>query len=135
MKVSRYALGLALLLGACTGRTKLTEINEERVFFDFDKSTITSDAKGGLLAQSEFLKANPNVKVVVEGHCDERGTREYNLALGARRANASKQVLVKDGVAANRVKTVSYGKDRPWKKGAGEGVWKYNRNTTTIEVK
>ena len=135
MKVSRYALGLALLLGACTGRTKLTEINEERVFFDFDKSAITSDAKDGLLAQSEFLKANPNVKVVVEGHCDERGTREYNLALGARRANASKQVLVKDGVAASRVKTVSYGKDRPWKKGTGEGVWQYNRNTTTIEVK
>ena len=136
MKVSRYALGLVLLLGACGGRTaKITDINEQRVFFGFDRYDITPEARTGLLAQSEFLKANPNVRVVIEGHADERGTREYNLALGARRANASRQVLINDGIEPNRIRTVSYGKDRPWKRGTGEAVWRYNRNTTTREVR
>lgn len=137
MKVLNYAAisGLALLLAGCPGSSTVTDINNQRVFFAFDSAEISSDAKDGLLAQSEFLKANPNVKVQVAGNADERGTREYNLALGARRANAAKSVLVKDGVEAKRVKTISFGKDRPWRSGTGESVWQYNRNATTTEVK
>ena len=132
MQVSKYvALGILPLLAACGGTAQISDINEQRVFFDFDKSDIRKDAKEGLLAQSEYLKQNPDVKIQVAGNCDERGSVEYNLALGARRANASKQVLVKDGVDAKRIKTVSYGKERPWKQGTGESVWKWNRNTTT----
>ena len=133
MKVSKYALGLALLLGACG--TKLTDINNQKVFFAYDSAAISKDAKSGLLAQSEYLKEHKDAKVQVAGNCDERGTVEYNLALGAKRANAAKQVLVKDGVAASRVKTISYGKDRPAVKGTGEKVWSQNRNATTTEIK
>ena len=133
MKVSKYALGLALLLGACG--TKLTDINNQKVFFAYDSAAISKDAKDGLLAQSQFLKEHKDVKVQVAGNCDERGTVEYNLALGARRANAAKQVLVKDGISASRVKTISYGKDRPSEKGTGEKVWSKNRNATTTEIK
>ncbi|MCL1902389.1 MAG: peptidoglycan-associated lipoprotein Pal [Alphaproteobacteria bacterium] len=103
-----------------------------RAFFDFDSAVIRDDARDTLRVQADYLKENPDIKVVVEGHCDERGTREYNLALGYRRADASKKVIAGAGVDAGRIKTVSYGKDRPWKTGTGEEVWRYNRNTTTI---
>jgi len=136
MKVSNYAVtaGLAVLLAACGGSAKLTDVNDQRVFFDFDKYNIRPDAKEGLQAQAELLKTNDQ-RVLLAGHCDERGTREYNLALGMRRANAAKQVLVANGVAANRIDTVSYGKDRPWVKGTGERVWAQNRNVHTTVVK
>ncbi|MDR1206988.1 MAG: OmpA family protein [Rickettsiales bacterium] len=105
--------------------------NNRRVFFDFDSSMITDEAKRDLQTQSEYLKQNPDVNIIIEGNCDERGTREYNLALGARRADASKRTIVSDGIDGSRIKTISYGKDHPWKNGAGEDVWRWNRNTTT----
>jgi len=137
MKVLKYA-PLALLLVACDGTTKigdLKDIQDQKVFFAYDSSEISAAAKDGLLAQSQYLKSHEGVKVQIAGNCDERGTVEYNLALGARRANAAKQVLVKDGVSASRVKTISYGKDRPAVKGAGEAVWRQNRNAHTTVLK
>jgi peptidoglycan-associated lipoprotein len=83
------------------------------------------------LGQSAFLKNHDDVKVQIAGNCDERGSTEYNLALGARRANAAKAVLVKDGIDSKRVSTISYGKERPLVQGSGEEVWKWNRNATT----
>ena len=77
------------------------------------------------------MKNHEGTKIQIAGNCDERGSTEYNLALGARRANAAKAVLVNDGIAASRISTISYGKERPLVKGSGEDVWKYNRNATT----
>ena len=131
-------LAAGAALAACGSSSKVTmpsDLNEQRVFFDFDKSDIREDAKAGLLGQSMYMKAYPDTKIIIEGHCDERGTAEYNLALGARRANASKAVMVRDGVDAGRIQTISYGKERPWVLGSGEEVWKWNRNTTTVVKK
>ncbi|MDR2769922.1 MAG: OmpA family protein [Rickettsiales bacterium] len=139
MKVSTYAmLGAALALSACGGSSTITEpadINNQKVFFAFDSAEIGGEAKDNLLGQSLYLKNRANEKIQIAGNCDERGTQEYNLALGVRRANAAKQVLVKDGIDAKRIKTVSYGKNRPSVKGTGESVWKQNRNATTTAVK
>ena len=85
----------------------------DRVFFAYDRSDITSEAQQILRRQSDWLRRYPNVSVTIEGHCDERGTREYNLALGERRAQAAKNVLVALGIPAGRVSTISYGKERP----------------------
>ncbi|MDR1826425.1 MAG: peptidoglycan-associated lipoprotein Pal [Rickettsiales bacterium] len=136
MKVLNYVFGVTagLLLTGCGGG-KITDINDQKVFFAYDSSEISRGAKDDLLAQSEYLKENKDIKVQIAGNCDERGTREYNLALGARRANAAKSVLVKDGVGAGRIKTISYGKDRPAVNGSGESVWKQNRNATTTVAK
>ena len=131
MKVSNYVFaGAALLLTACGGG-KITDINDQRVYFAYDSAEISGAAKDGLRAQSEYLKENKDKKIQIAGNCDERGTQEYNLALGARRANAAKNVLVKDGIEAKRIKTISYGKDRPIAKGSNESAWKQNRNATT----
>lgn len=127
--------GVASLLAACGGSNRIVEpadLNEQRAFFDFDSSAVNQEAQNNLLGQSLYMKNHSDTKIVVAGNCDERGTSEYNLALGARRANAAKAVMVKDGVEAKRISTISYGKERPWKLGAGESVWKLNRNTTTI---
>ncbi len=83
------------------------------VYFGFDRYDVDADARRTLQAQADWMKANPSVSIIVEGHCDERGTREYNIALGDRRANAVKNYLVAMGVSASRVRTVSYGKERP----------------------
>ena len=85
----------------------------DRVFFAYDRTEITSEAQQILQRQAEWLKRYPNVSVTIEGHCDERGTREYNLALGERRAQAVKNVLVALRIPASRVSTISYGKERP----------------------
>ena len=85
----------------------------DRVFFAYDRSDISSEAQQILQRQAEWLKRYPNVAVTIEGHCDERGTREYNLALGERRAQAVKNVLVALGIPAARISTISYGKERP----------------------
>ena len=77
------------------------------------------------------MKNHEDVKIQIAGNCDERGSTEYNLALGARRANAAKEVLVKDGIDSARISTISYGKERPLVQGTGEEVWKWNRNATT----
>src|ERR1700681_601816 len=85
----------------------------DRVFFAYDQSDISSEGQQTLQRQSEWLRRYPNVSVTIEGHCDERGTREYNLALGERRAQAVKNVLVALGIPASRISTISYGKERP----------------------
>ena len=99
----------------------------DRVFFDFDKSDLKPEARKTIERWSSWLKQYPNVTVTIEGHCDERGTREYNLALGERRANAAKNYLTSLGVDAKRVSTISYGKERPLVLGSNEAAWAQNR--------
>jgi len=96
-------------------------------YFDFDKSDIRSDAHSALTQTAGFLKSYPQVKVMIEGHCDERGSTEYNLALGDRRAQAAKDFLVSLGVASDRMQTVSYGKERPFCNEHTEACWQQNR--------
>jgi peptidoglycan-associated lipoprotein len=125
-------LAAGALLAACGSTIKEpADMNNQRVFFAFDSSEISSDAKDNLLGQSLYMKNHKDAKIQIAGNCDERGTTEYNLALGQRRANAAKSVMVKDGVEAKRVSTISYGKERPWVAGSGEKVWAQNRNATT----
>ncbi|MBN1826312.1 MAG: peptidoglycan-associated lipoprotein Pal [Candidatus Eisenbacteria bacterium] len=99
----------------------------QNVHFEFDKYRLTTDATRILNAHAEVLMRHPAWTVRIEGHCDERGTVEYNLALGEKRANAAKDFLVGYGVAASRVRTVSYGKERPIDAGHGEAAWAKNR--------
>ena len=103
----------------------------DRVFFEFDRSDITSEAQQILERQAAWLQRYPNVTVTIEGHCDERGTREYNLALGERRASAVKNVLVAAGIPASRIATISYGKERPIVLGSDEQAWAQNRVAIT----
>ena len=97
------------------------------VFFDYDKAVVRDDQKAALTENASWLKANPGAKVLLEGHCDERGTAEYNLALGERRAKAVKDYLVGAGIAADRLSTISYGEERPFVLGHDESAWKWNR--------
>ncbi|MBV8089371.1 MAG: peptidoglycan-associated lipoprotein Pal [Alphaproteobacteria bacterium] len=103
----------------------------DRVFFAFDRSDITPEAQEILTRQADWLRRYPNVTVTIEGHCDERGTREYNLALGERRAQAAKNVLVAAGISASRISTISYGKERPIVVGSNEEAWAQNRVAIT----
>ena len=103
----------------------------DRVFFDTDSSTVREDGRQTLNRQAEWLKKYGNYQITVEGHCDERGTREYNLALGERRANAARQYLIAQGIPAARIKTVSYGKERPDPVGSDEAAWARNRRAVT----
>lgn len=104
----------------------------DRVFFGYDKSDLSSEARATLDRQAAWLKKYGSASITVEGHADERGTREYNLALGERRATAVKNYLVADGVSAARVKTVSYGKERPAVIGSNEAAWAQNRRGVTV---
>ncbi len=103
----------------------------DRVFFDFDKYNLGAEARGVLEKQAVWLKKYPIVTVAIEGHADERGTREYNLALGERRANSVKDYLVALGVPASRLRTISYGKERPVALGSNEAAWAQNRRSVT----
>ena len=103
----------------------------DRVFFAFDRSDITPESQQILSRQADWLRRYPNVTVTIEGHCDERGTREYNLALGERRAQAAKNVLVASGIPASRISTISYGKERPTVVGSNEEAWAQNRVAVT----
>ena len=105
----------------------LAKFKEELVLFDYDSSVLTPTAQGHMQSKAAYLKANSNVKVIIEGHCDERGTPEYNLALGERRAEAAKAFLVDLGVSSSRLTTISYGEERPFAMGHDEGAWSYNR--------
>jgi peptidoglycan-associated lipoprotein len=103
----------------------------DRIFFSFDSSEVSSEGQQILQRQAQWLKRYPNVSVTIEGHCDERGTREYNLALGERRAQAAKNVLVAIGIPASRLSTISYGKERPAVPGSGEESYAQNRRAVT----
>ncbi len=105
-----------------------------RVFFALDEYTLTSQAQSTLQKQAEWMIANPGVRVRLEGNCDERGTKEYNFALGARRAEAARAYLVSLGVAGSRITTVSNGKEKPIAMGSTESAWSQNRNSTTMII-
>ena len=130
------ALSESSLFGGSECESKMArnfmENAEDRVFFAFDSSAISADSAEILNTQVKWLKKHQNVNVVVQGYCDERGTREYNLALGERRANAVKQYLVSQGIAADRISTISYGKERPAVLGNNEAAWAQNRRAVTV---
>jgi peptidoglycan-associated lipoprotein len=103
----------------------------DRVYFDTDQSSLRADAQGVLAAQAAWLNRYPNVKIRIEGNADERGTREYNFALGARRAESVSEFLISKGVAPARISTISYGKENPLNPGSDEDAWAQNRNAHT----
>jgi peptidoglycan-associated lipoprotein len=103
----------------------------DKIFFDFNQSVIRADASTTLDGQADWLNQNKTVNVQIAGDCDERGTEEYNIALGSRRAYAAASYLAAKGVAANRIATISYGKDRPISPGSTEEAWAQNRNAIT----
>jgi peptidoglycan-associated lipoprotein len=109
-------------------------MNGDRVFFDTDRFNIDAADQATLQAQAQWLARYPDKRIVVEGHCDERGTRDYNLALGERRANAAKNYLASLGIDASRIQTVSYGKERPAAPGSNEQAWAQNRRAVTVTV-
>ena len=111
------------------------EVNGQNViYFDTDRFNIDSADAAALQTQAQYLMRYPGVRVTVEGHADERGTREYNLALGERRANAAKNYLVGLGIDAGRISTVSYGKERPVATGSTESAWAQNRRSVTVVI-
>ena len=104
----------------------------DRVFFNYDSSDLDSDAQELLQDQVAWLKQYSDVSVIVEGHCDERGTREYNLALGEKRAQSVKNYLISLGISSDRISTISYGKERPAVVGSNDGAWAQNRRSVTV---
>ena len=108
------------------------ENTTDTVFFAFDSSSLSAEAQAALDTQVAWLKNHEDVNVIVQGHCDDRGTREYNLALGERRANAVKQYLVSQGIEESRISTISYGKERPAVLGNNEAAWAQNRRAITV---
>ena len=106
----------------------------DRVFFATNESVLTTASRETFRKQATWLRKNPKVNVVLEGHADERGTREYNLALGERRANAAKDYLMTYGVSANRITVISYGKERPVDSGSNPLAWSKNRRSVTVKA-
>jgi len=106
----------------------------DRVFFATNESILTTMSRDTLRKQAAWLRENPSVNVVVEGHADERGTREYNLALGERRANAAKDYLMTYGISADRISVISYGKERPVDSGSNPLSWSKNRRSVTVKA-
>ncbi len=113
---------------------KNTDAELRVVYFDFDKYNLRPDAIQILRGNIEYLKANPNVAVRIEGHCDERGTNEYNMALGMRRANSSRNYLIANGISASRITVRSYGEEQPVDPGHNEAAWAKNRRAEFIVV-
>ncbi len=114
-----------------TAADKLIAVGD-RVLFDYDSAKLDSSAKILLDAQSRFLRANTDLNFIVEGHCDERGTREYNLALGEQRATAVRDYLVIQGIDPDRIKVISYGKEKPAVVGSNGMAWSKNRRAVTV---
>ena len=106
----------------------------DRVFFATNESVLTTKSRDTLRKQAAWLRENTNVNVVIEGHADERGTREYNLALGERRANAAKDYLMTYGISADRITVISYGKERPVDPGSNPLSWSKNRRSVTVKA-
>ena len=106
----------------------------DRVFFATNESVLTTRSRDTLRKQAAWLRKNPDINVVLEGHADERGTREYNLALGERRANAAKDYLMTYGISASRISVISYGKERPVDSGSNPLAWSKNRRSVTVKA-
>jgi len=113
----------------------VAKAGSDTVYFGTDKYDLDEATKATLAAQARWLIANPNVRASIEGHCDERGTREYNMALGERRANAARDYLVSQGVPAARLLVTSWGKERPVAPGSNEEAWAQNRRAVTVLVR
>jgi peptidoglycan-associated lipoprotein len=127
--------GVAAPTGQPAGISELFEQNVRDAFFDFNKADIRPDARNALTKDAEFLRSYPTVHVTIEGHCDERGSTEYNLGLGQRRAQASKNYLVSLGISADRIDTVSWGKERPFCNESTEDCWQQNRRGHFVMAK
>ena len=146
---------LSFVLSACAQQQKATKMDSQikddvyvgtdtveylakgvpdRVFFATNESVLTTRSRETLRKQANWLRANPSVTVVLEGHADERGTREYNLALGERRANAAKDYLMTYGVSSDRISVISYGKERPVDSGSNPLSWSKNRRSVTVKA-
>ena len=117
--------------GGSASAKYLVENVGDRIFFTIDQSILDASARGTLVRQAEWLNQNGGINLTIEGHADERGTREYNLALGARRANAVRDFLISQGVNASRVQTISFGKERPVSLCAEESCWSKNRRSVS----
>ncbi len=113
----------------------LASVMGDRIFFGFDQFNIDAEDMAVLQSQAQWMQRNPAARVLVEGHADERGTRDYNLALGERRANAARNYLISLGIAANRIDVISYGKERPAALGSDEQSWAQNRRAVTLVVR
>jgi peptidoglycan-associated lipoprotein len=109
-------------------------VSSDTIHFGTDMYNIDSESQAILDSQAQWLAKYPNVRITIEGHCDERGTREYNLALGDRRANAAKNYLASRGVDPSRINTISYGKERPIALGSDEAAWAQNRRAVTVVI-
>ncbi len=109
-------------------------MGQDTIYFDTDRYNVDSADSAALAAQAQWLMKYPAKRATIEGHCDERGTREYNLALGERRANSARDYLLSVGVEASRLTTVSYGKERPAAMGSDEGSWSRNRRAVTVTI-
>lgn len=112
----------------------IASVSSDRIFFGLDQYDVDAEDQATLQSQAAWLQQNPNVRVTIEGHADERGTRDYNIALGERRANAAKNYLASLGIAPSRITTVSYGKERPAALGSDEQAWAQNRRAVTVTV-
>jgi peptidoglycan-associated lipoprotein len=110
----------------------IQNVQSDRILFDTDSFTVDDQDRAVLDSQVAYLQANPGVRVTIEGHCDERGTREYNLALGDRRANAAKNYLAARGIDPSRMSVISWGKERPEAIGSDESAWAQNRRAVTV---
>lgn len=118
--------------GSALGADMEQLLSTNTVYFEFDSSMVDQESRQVVEAHSQFLIENPDVNVVLEGHADERGTREYNLALGERRANSVAEIMVAYGVAPGRIQTISYGEERPAALGSDESAWQLNRRVIIL---
>lgn len=126
--------GTSSLKGLQEGKPAITPASSplKDIYFDYDRYDLSADARTVLRSNADWLKSNPNARVEIEGHCDDRGTNEYNLALGAKRAQSAREYLSTLGVAAARLSTISYGEEIPVCKEEGEGCWKQNRRARFV---
>lgn len=112
----------------------IASVSSDRIFFDLNQYDVDAQDQATLQSQAAWLQQNPSVRVTIEGHADERGTRDYNIALGERRANAAKNYLASLGIDPSRITTVSYGKERPAALGSDEAAWAQNRRAVTVTI-
>jgi peptidoglycan-associated lipoprotein len=126
---ARVTVGAAAVEAPAENKSlsELFEQNVKDAFFDFNKSDVRADARDNLAKTAEFLRSYPQIRVTIEGHCDERGSTEYNIGLGERRAQAAKNYLISLGISATRMDTVSWGKERPFCSEHDESCWQQNR--------